>query len=147
MGKSALKDGKKRITMRDQKDSELKPLKTMPARIKAQYVSPKLRTYGSVNLLTAGRGSSVADRRSKRTSDRSVKHNIVRIGSHPAGFGLYLFDYKPEFRETAGYGRQFGVMADEVETVLPQAVVMHPDGYKRVDYALLGIDLAEECAQ
>jgi hypothetical protein len=31
-------------------------------------------------------------------------------------------------------------MADEVEAVLPQAVVMHPDGYKRVDYALLGID-------
>ena len=30
-------------------------------------------------------------------------------------------------------------MADEVEAVLPQAVVMHPDGYKRVDYALLGI--------
>ena len=38
-------------------------------------------------------------------------------------------------------------MADEVEVVLPQAVVMHPDGYKRVDYALLGIDLAEECPQ
>ena len=34
-------------------------------------------------------------------------------------------------------------MADEVETVLPQAVVMHPDGYKMVDYALLGIDIAE----
>ena len=31
-------------------------------------------------------------------------------------------------------------MADEVEAVLPQAVVMHPDGYKMVDYALLGID-------
>ncbi len=45
------------------------------------------------------------------------------------------------------FGRQFGVMADEVEAVLPQAVVMHPDGYKRVDYALLGIDLAEECPQ
>ena len=80
-------------------------------------------------------------------SDRTLKQNIVRVGTHPAGFGLYLFDYKPEFREAAGVGRQFGVMADEVEAVLPQAVVMHPDGYKRVDYALLGIDLAEECPQ
>ena len=35
-------------------------------------------------------------------------------------------------------------MADEVETVLPQAVVMHPHGYKMVDYALLGIDLADQ---
>ena len=34
-------------------------------------------------------------------------------------------------------------MADEVELVLPQAVVMHPDGYKMVDYALLGIDIAD----
>ena len=73
-------------------------------------------------------------------SDRKLKENIVRIGTHPLGIGLYLFDYKPEYRESSGFGRRFGVMADEVETVLPQAVAMHPDGYKRVDYALLGID-------
>ncbi len=72
-----------------------------------------------------------------------LKENIVRVGTHPLGIGLYLFDYKPEYRELAGFGRQFGVMADEVEVVLPQAVVMHPDGYKMVDYALLGIDIAE----
>jgi hypothetical protein len=82
----------------------------------------------------------------RRTSDRALKENIVRIGTHPAGFGLYLFDYKPKCRETAGYGRQFGVMADEVEAVLPQAVVMHPNGYKMVDYALLGIDIADKTA-
>ena len=28
--------------------------------------------------------------------------------------------------------------------MLPQAVVMHPHGYKMVDYALLGIDLADQ---
>lgn len=38
-----------------------------------------------------------------------------------------------------GFERQFGVMADEVEALVSQAVVMHPDGYKRVDYAQLGI--------
>ena len=75
------------------------------------------------------------------SSDRAIKENIVRIGTHPLGIGLYLFDYKPAYRETAGFGRRFGVMADEVEAVLPQAVVMQPDGYKRVDYALLGLDL------
>ena len=78
------------------------------------------------------------------TSDRAVKENIVRVGTHPLGIGLYLFDYKPEYRETVGFGRQFGVMADEVEAVLPQAVVMHPDGYKMVDYALLGIDFPDQ---
>lgn len=35
--------------------------------------------------------------------------------------------------------RQFGVMADEVETVMPEAISVHPDGYKMVNYALLGI--------
>ena len=111
---------------------------------KAPYQAPVLRVYGAVNQLTAGNSGSGSDRSSMmRRSDRTLKQNILRIGTHPAGFGLYLFDYKPEYRETAGFGRQFGVMADEVEMVLPQAVVMHPDGYKMVDYALLGIDIAE----
>ena len=130
--------------MRDKKHSVLKPLETKPARVKAMYVWPKLRTYGAVNQLTAGRPGSGTDRSSmlRRTSDRATKENIVRVGTHPAGFGLYLFDYKPVYREAAGFGRQFGIMADEVEAVLPQAVVMGPHGYKMVDYALLGIDIA-----
>ena len=54
--------------------------------------------------------------------------------------GLYLFDYNPESH--AGLGRQFGVMADEVEAIVSKAVVVYLDGYKRVSYAILGIDLA-----
>jgi hypothetical protein len=72
-------------------------------------------------------------------SDRRLKQEIVKIGMHPAGFGVYLFDYKPEYRDQWGYGRQFGVMADEVEKVMPEAVSVHPAGYKMVDYAMLGI--------
>jgi hypothetical protein len=72
-------------------------------------------------------------------SERQTKSNIIRVGSHPLGFGLYLFDYKPAFRDEWGHGRQFGVMADEVEKVMPEAVVIHPDGYKMVNYAMLGI--------
>jgi len=72
-------------------------------------------------------------------SDRRTKENIVRVGDHPLGIGLYLFDYKPEFRDPWGHGRQFGVIADEVETVMPRAVSMHPDGYNLVNYGMLGI--------
>ncbi len=75
----------------------------------------------------------------KTCSERRVKENIVRIGDHPLGFGIYLFDYRPEFRAQWGQGRRFGVMIDEVERVMPEAVSMHPDGYKRVDHSLLGI--------
>jgi hypothetical protein len=54
---------------------------------------------------------------------------------------LYLFDYKSQFCGRLGYGRQFGVIAQEVEAVMPEAVVVHPDGYKMVDYGMLGISL------
>ena len=113
---------------------------------KAPYQAPVLRVYGAVSQLTAGQGNSPVDGSSGMgmTSDRAAKENIVRVGTHPLGIGLYLFDYKPAYREQSGFGRRFGVMADEVETVLPQAVVMHPHGYKMVDYALLGIDLADQ---
>ena len=114
-------------------------------RIRKNYTSPSLVIYGSVSGLTqSGSGArtektgGTATKR-KPGSERRVKENIVRIGDHPFGFGLYLFDYRPEHRAQWGHGRQFGVMIDEVEIVMPEAVCMHRDGYKRVDYGMLGI--------
>ena len=72
-------------------------------------------------------------------SDRAIKQNIVRIGEHPLGIGLYLFDYKSDYRDVWGHGRQFGVMADEVEKIVPEAVTVGSHGFRTVDYALLGI--------
>jgi len=111
------------------------------------YVSPVLVRYGQVRDLTQGGTAGDAElfkcgfnkNRRCNKSDKRVKENLVRIGVHPLGIGLYLFDYKPEFRDEWGHGRQFGVMAQEVETVLPEAVCNHPDGYRMVDYAMLGI--------
>ena len=111
---------------------------------KQTYRSPKLLTYGSVRQFTQGSKSTKTDANNTTTkqSDRAFKTNWARVGTHPLGIGLYLFDYKTEFQELAGHGRRFGVMADEVETVMPEAVVTYPDGYKRVNYAMLGIDLS-----
>jgi hypothetical protein len=117
---------------------------------KLDYRSPALVCYGSVKLLTrAGAGLSTESNcgnngqtsrtRASSCSDPNAKENIVRIGTHPLGIGLYLFDYKPEFQAQWGYDRQFGVMADEVEAVMPEAVCEHADGYKVVDYAMLGV--------
>ena len=114
-------------------------------RIRKNYASPRLVSYGSVGGLTQSGSGRMFENRGqagtnrKPASERRVKEDIVRIGDHPLGFGLYLFDYRPEHRAQWGHGRQFGVMIDEVEIVMPEAVSMHPDGYKRVDYAMLGI--------
>ena len=63
-------------------------------------------------------------------SDRRLKRNIKRIGTHRLGIGLYDFDY------IWGEHSQ-GVMADEVMRVMPAAVSVH-DGYMAVDYSMIG---------
>ena len=107
------------------------------------YDRPSLWLYGSVSKLTRGFGGTQVDffmfNNTMMASDRRLKDNIVRIDTHPLGFGLYLFDFKPEHKDRWGTDRQFGVLADEVEAVVPRAVRMHIDGYKRVDYLMLGI--------
>lgn len=92
--------------------------------------------------LTGGNSGPLGDgpgKTRKSVSDPLAKENVVRIGSHPAGFGIYLFDYKAEFRADCGEGRQFGVMADEVEAIVPEAVEIQANGYRAVRYDLLGI--------
>jgi hypothetical protein len=108
---------------------------------KREYRSPALVNYGSVRQLTTGSTGDVGDAGGKtmQMSDPALKENVVRIGDHPAGFGLYLFDYKEGFRDLCGRGRQFGVMADEVERIIPEAVSVNVDGYRVVNYALLGL--------
>ena len=110
------------------------------------YKEPKLVRYGLLRELTQNGTVPVTEGNNDGSmgnimgqSSQRIKENIVRIGDHPLGIGLYLFDYKPEYRDVCGHGRQFGVMAEEVETVLPAAVDMHPDGYKMVNYTMLGI--------
>jgi len=66
-----------------------------------------------------------------------MKENIEVIGQLANGLNLYEFEYKPEFKdhEYAGHGRFRGLMAHEVEAVIPEAVFKTSDGYKAVDYS------------
>lgn len=64
-----------------------------------------------------------------KTSDRRLKSDIVRIGTHPLGIGIYQY--------TIGGVPDVGVMADEVEAVVPSAVLVREDGFKMVDYGRL----------
>jgi hypothetical protein len=71
-----------------------------------------------------------------------MKECVAHAGTKN-GFNMYEFDYKDEFKPMWGYGRYKGVMADEVEAILPSAVITDSYGYKRVDYSQLGFDMAE----
>ena len=62
-------------------------------------------------------------------SDRRLKSNIERVGTHPLGIGIYEYDIFDR--------RERGVMADEVESVKPEAVSTHASGFKMVDYSQL----------
>jgi hypothetical protein len=63
-------------------------------------------------------------------SDRRLKSDIHRIGE--TAHGLPLYEY------TIFGKRERGVMADEVERVMPEAVTQR-DGFKMVNYSMLGV--------
>ncbi|RPF71533.1 tail fiber domain-containing protein [Aurantiacibacter spongiae] len=116
----------------------------------SQYVRPQLTVYGTVRNLTGGSTGTQNDGGGVRArtqggggfgSDPRFKENVVEVGQHPAGFGLYLFDYKAEFRDEFGHGRRFGVMADEIADIAPDAVITREDGYRLVDYGKIGVTL------
>lgn len=81
------------------------------------------QAFGDVMQL-GGIGASVF-------SDRRLKRNIKRIGTHAKGIGLYSWEYIWGKKAT-------GVMAHEVERVIPKAVSVHTSGFKIVDYSMLG---------
>lgn len=89
---------------------------------------------GAYNAQQAGMGNAMSGlfglgSAAMRFSDRRLKRNIRRIGTHRLGIGLYEFDYI--------WGEHsHGVMADEVMAVMPAAVSMH-DGYAAVDYGMI----------
>ena len=85
--------------------------------------------FGSMVGSLAGTGAKLY------MSDIRAKENIVQIGTLPNGLPFYQFEYKPEFKNIAGHGQFVGVMAHEVEKVIPDAVVTLDNGYKAVDYS------------
>lgn len=86
---------------------------------------------GSAGLGAYGTYSGLA-----AMSDRRAKKNIQAINKRNDGINIYEFEYRnglglPE-------GKQVGVMADEVEPIYPDAIVIHPTGYKMVKYDQIG---------
>src|SRR6266700_2996708 len=69
----------------------------------------------------------------RRRSDMTLKHDISLLGHLDNGLGFYRFSYNDSDKVYVG------VMAQEVQTVMPAAVVRGSDGYLRVFYDKLGL--------
>jgi hypothetical protein len=70
-----------------------------------------------------------------RRSDMRVKHDVVLLGRLDNGLGYYRFAYNGSEKPYVG------VIAQEVRALRPDAVFRGRDGYLRVYYERLGIDL------
>ena len=68
-----------------------------------------------------------------RRSDIMLKHDIMLLGHLDNGLGFYRFSYNGSDKAYVG------VMAQEVQQVIPAAVVRGSDGYLRVYYDKLGL--------
>jgi hypothetical protein len=68
-----------------------------------------------------------------RRSDFRLKHEIILLGHLNNGLGFYRFVYN------GGEKAYVGVIAQEVQRVIPQAVVRGRDGYLRVYYDKAGL--------
>jgi hypothetical protein len=99
------------------------------------YENPSQQGLG--NLLSLGGVAGMLGW--KPFSDIRTKENIKQVGSMPNGLGIYEYEYKKEFKDhpSAGHGKFIGVMAHEVEKVIPEAVSVDSDGYKHIDYSLI----------
>ena len=68
-------------------------------------------------------------------SDMMLKHDLTLLGHLDNGLGFYRFSYNGSDKAYVG------VMAQEVQTIMPEAVVRGSDGYLRVFYDKLGVKL------
>jgi Chaperone of endosialidase len=68
-----------------------------------------------------------------RRSDIRLKHDVTLLARLDNGLGFYRFSYN------GSHKAYVGVMAQEVQRVMPEAVVRGHDGYLRVYYDRLGV--------
>jgi hypothetical protein len=62
-----------------------------------------------------------------------LKHDVVLLGRLDNGLGYYRFSY------LGSHKAYVGVIAQEVENVMPEAVTRGNDGFLRVHYEKLGL--------
>ncbi|HUC61167.1 MAG TPA: tail fiber domain-containing protein [Alphaproteobacteria bacterium] len=106
----------------------------------AAYFAPTILHLERASALTCSPHSHVVNNPppphcSPGPSDVRLKRDIEPVGRLASGIGLYRFRY------VWSDELYVGVIAQEVEGVMPEAVLRGRDGFLRVDYARLGVPL------
>jgi hypothetical protein len=99
------------------------------------FVAPIVASFAMDGLTISKAQAAIANGSGFVTSDRRLKTGIARVATLPCGLGLYRFKY------LWGHIEYVGVMAQEVLEVMPAAVVKGADGFLRVDYQMLGLEM------
>ena len=101
------------------------------------FAAPVVTSFAmdALTISQAQAGSSNSTLGAGSASDRRLKTGIRRLATLSSGLSLYRFKYIWSGVEYVG------VMAQEVREVVPQAVVEGADGFLRVDYAMLGLEM------
>jgi polysaccharide biosynthesis/export protein len=94
-------------------------------------VTAATNVYGLKNIIKGGTSGTITG--NTVSSDMRLKHDIILLGRLDNGLGFYRFVYN------GGDEAYVGVMAQEVQAVMPDAVVRGRDGYLRVFYEKLGL--------
>jgi len=89
--------------------------------------------FGGGGMRGGGRMRGGGGRGGGRRSDVALKHDILLLGRLDNGLGFYRFSYNGSAKAYVG------VIAQEVQTVVPSAVRRGRDGYLRVLYEKLGV--------
>lgn len=104
-----------------------KPVKP-PKPAKQYAVSTTGSTLGSILGAAASIGAAAV-------SDTRLKENIKLVGQSDSGINIYEFNY------IGGHGKFRGVLAQELLTTHPEAVIKDDDGYYKVNYDLIDVEM------
>ena len=99
------------------------------------FVAPIVASFAMDGLTISKAQALIANGSGVVGSDRRLKAGVTRVATLPSGLGLYRFKYLWSDVEYVG------VMAQDVLEVMPGAVVEGADGFLRVDYPMLGLEM------
>jgi len=102
-------------------------------------------TFNGTGISVSGSVTATGDVIAFSSSDKRLKKNIVKIDSalnKVSQIGGYHFEWK-DVDEAPHQGEDIGVIAQEIEKVLPEIVSERETGYKAVNYQKLTALLIE----